>query len=204
MAICCAARPVSQANLVMSSLIPMESGADVAARGCWETIASNRAGMRYYAEIANKSVSSFDDLIHLAKENDSSARQALKTMCKALGRGMHMIALALAPGEIVVVGDITNVWELAGPVIERRDAQLSIGPCSKCSSRSRRKQRTTSQRGCSDYEFKGALTFDCLKVQEDNLVFFRTLGAYPQKCRSSSITVDLKRTSLPEDGLEIS
>ena len=86
--------------------------------GCWETIASNRAGMRYYAEIANKSVSSFDDLIQLAKANDSSAEQALTRMCKALGRGMHMIALALAPGEIVVVGDITNVWELAGAVIE--------------------------------------------------------------------------------------
>jgi predicted NBD/HSP70 family sugar kinase len=87
-------------------------------QGCWETIASNRAGMRYYAEIAKKSVSSFDDLIQLAKSDDSAAKQALTKMCRALGRGMHMIALALAPEEIVVVGDITNVWELAGAVIE--------------------------------------------------------------------------------------
>jgi phospholipase C len=31
---------------------------------------------------------------------------------------MRMIALALAPGEIVVVGDITNVWDWAAPMIE--------------------------------------------------------------------------------------
>ena len=37
-----------------------------------------------------------------------------------------MIALALAPGEIVVVGDITNVWELAGAAIESRDAPLPL------------------------------------------------------------------------------
>jgi len=93
-------------------------------RGCWETLASNRAGMRYYAEIAKKQVSSFDDLIQLAKLDDPSAKQALTKMCNALGRGMHMIALALAPGEIVVVGDITNLWELAGPAIENQMRSL--------------------------------------------------------------------------------
>ena len=87
-------------------------------KGCWETMASNRAGMRYYADIAQKPVSSFDALIQLANESDAAARRALTMMCKALGCGMHMIALALAPGEIVVVGDITNAWDLAGPVIE--------------------------------------------------------------------------------------
>ena len=39
-------------------------------------------------------------------------------MCAALGRGMHMIASALAPSEIVVVGDITPLWHLVGPLIE--------------------------------------------------------------------------------------
>ena len=86
--------------------------------GCWETIASNRAGMRYYSEITKKPVPSFDVLIHLAKEDDTAAKQALTMMSKGLGRGMHMIALALAPGEIVVVGDITNAWDLAGAIIE--------------------------------------------------------------------------------------
>lgn len=40
-----------------------------------------------------------------------------------------MIALALAPGEIVIVGDITTVWDWAGPVIEaemRRSALVRV------------------------------------------------------------------------------
>jgi predicted NBD/HSP70 family sugar kinase len=95
-------------------------------RGCWETIASNRAGLRYYAEIAKKPVPSFDVLIQLAKADDLAAKQALTMMCKALGRGMHMISLALAPGEIVVVGDITNAWDLAGAEIEAEMRRFAL------------------------------------------------------------------------------
>jgi predicted NBD/HSP70 family sugar kinase len=86
--------------------------------GCWETVASNRAGMRYYNEIAQKSSPSFDALLQMADSGEPAAVQAIDKMCKALGRGMHMIASALAPSEIVVVGDITTAWHLAGPVIE--------------------------------------------------------------------------------------
>jgi predicted NBD/HSP70 family sugar kinase len=87
-------------------------------KGCWETVASNRAGMRYYAEIAGKPVPSFDALLQLALAGDPAGKQAIDKMCEALGRGIHMIALALAPSEIVVVGDITTIWHLAGPMIE--------------------------------------------------------------------------------------
>jgi predicted NBD/HSP70 family sugar kinase len=87
-------------------------------RGCWETVASNRAGMRYYAEMAGKASPVFEDLLKLAEAGDPLARQAIHRMCVALGRGMHMIASALAPSEIVIVGDITNLWHLAGPVVE--------------------------------------------------------------------------------------
>ncbi|MGA9671456.1 MAG: ROK family protein, partial [Terracidiphilus sp.] len=87
-------------------------------RGCWETVASNRAGIRYYSEIANQPSPSFEALLKLAKDGDSEGSQAIERMCIALGRGMHMIASALAPSEIVVVGDITSMWELTGPLIE--------------------------------------------------------------------------------------
>lgn len=86
--------------------------------GCWETVASNRAGMRYYAEITNRTLPSFEALLQLAEANGQAAQQAIARMCKALGRGLHMIALALAPSEIVVVGDITTFWNVAGPVID--------------------------------------------------------------------------------------
>ena len=84
-------------------------------RGCWETVASNRAGMRYYAEIAGKPSASFESLLKLAEEGDAAAKQSIDKMCVALGRGMQMIASALAPSEIVVVGDITTLWPLRGP-----------------------------------------------------------------------------------------
>lgn len=87
-------------------------------RGCWETIASNRAGMRYYAELAQRPSPGFDQLLRMAEAGDQAACAAIDKMCRALGRGMHMVASALAPSEIVVVGDITTVWPMAAPIIE--------------------------------------------------------------------------------------
>jgi predicted NBD/HSP70 family sugar kinase len=87
-------------------------------RGCWETVASNRAGLRYYQEIAKRPLASFESLLHLAGSHDTQAMKALDAMCKALGLGMRMIALALAPSEIVIVGDITTAWSLVKPKIE--------------------------------------------------------------------------------------
>lgn len=87
-------------------------------RGCWETIASNRAGMRYYTELAQKPAPGFDQLLRMAEAGDPAAREAIDKMCRALGRGMHMVASGLAPSEIVVVGDITTAWQMAAPIIE--------------------------------------------------------------------------------------
>ena len=100
-------------------------------KGCWETIASNRAGLRYYAETAKTPLSSFEDLLRLAEAHDAAAEAAIGKMCKALGRGMHMIALALAPREIVIVGDITALWDVAGPLIE---AEMHSSPLVRASS----------------------------------------------------------------------
>lgn len=88
-------------------------------RGCWETLAANPAGMRYYSELSGKPSPPFDELLQMAAEGDGAAMQAIERMCSALGRGMHMIASALAPAEIIVVGDITTIWHIAGPLIER-------------------------------------------------------------------------------------
>jgi predicted NBD/HSP70 family sugar kinase len=87
-------------------------------KGCWETLAANPAGMRYYAEFANKPSPPFEDLLKLADTGDAAGGQAIDRMCAALGRGMHMIATALAPSEIIVVGDITTLWHRVGPLIQ--------------------------------------------------------------------------------------
>jgi len=87
-------------------------------RGCWETLAANPAGMRYYSEAVNKPSPPFEEILRLVLAGDPAAMSAIERMCTALGRGMRMIASALAPAEIVVVGDITTLWNIAGPMIE--------------------------------------------------------------------------------------
>ena len=87
-------------------------------RGCWETFASNRAGMRYYRELCGGTVLPFERIVQLADQGDAAALTAVSKMASALGRGMHMIVSALAPSEIVVVGELTRLWKVAHPIIE--------------------------------------------------------------------------------------
>lgn len=94
--------------------------------GCWETLAANPAGMRYYTESSGKASPPFEDLLKLVADGDSPANEAIGRMCDALGRGMHMIASALAPTEIVVVGEITTIWQIAGPLIEAAMRRLPL------------------------------------------------------------------------------
>jgi predicted NBD/HSP70 family sugar kinase len=89
-------------------------------RGCWETLASNRAAIRFYEEISgNKRSTTFSGLLRLAIAQDPAALGAMNRVAENLGRGMRMIAAALAPTEIIVVGEITNVWHMIGPIVER-------------------------------------------------------------------------------------
>jgi len=87
--------------------------------GCWETVASNRAGLRYYQEISGKSApANFAALVKLAQADDAQAIAALEKMSLFLGRGLRMIASALAPKEIVIVGELTAVWYMFGKQVE--------------------------------------------------------------------------------------
>jgi predicted NBD/HSP70 family sugar kinase len=87
--------------------------------GCWESFASNPAALRYFREITGKpSPPTFASLVRMAQSGNQSAIQAIDKMSLSLGRGLRMIASALAPTEIVVVGEITNAWYLFGPKIE--------------------------------------------------------------------------------------
>ncbi|MEO6982108.1 MAG: ROK family transcriptional regulator [Edaphobacter sp.] len=100
--------------------------------GCWETVASNRAGLRYYKEISGKpSLKSFCALVKLAQTDDADAIKALEKMAVALGRGLRMIASALAPHEIIIVGDITNVWYMFGKIVEEEFKQNALSKGSK-------------------------------------------------------------------------
>jgi predicted NBD/HSP70 family sugar kinase len=88
-------------------------------RGCWETLASDRAAVRYYSEQPNtKRHATFSNVLRLALDHDPVALTALKRVAENLGRGMRMIAAALAPDEIVVVGEITAAWHEIGHLVE--------------------------------------------------------------------------------------
>jgi predicted NBD/HSP70 family sugar kinase len=87
--------------------------------GCWEMLASNRAAISYYSELASPSSPiSFDALLKLSQTGDRHAVAALTRMAEHLGHGIRIIAVSLAPREIVVVGDITTVWHAFGGIIE--------------------------------------------------------------------------------------
>jgi predicted NBD/HSP70 family sugar kinase len=87
--------------------------------GCWETLASNRAALRYYNDLApSVAATNFDALLKLSQGGDKKAIKTLEKMAFQLGRGIRMIASALAPNKIVVVGDITAAWHTFGPIVE--------------------------------------------------------------------------------------
>jgi len=96
-------------------------------RGCWETLASNRAAIRYYTELNPAAAPpSFDALIKLSESGEQLATQALTRMAQQLGAGIRMIAAVLAPREIVVVGDITTAWHTFGPIVEEEMKKHSL------------------------------------------------------------------------------
>lgn len=87
--------------------------------GCWETLASNRAAVRYYRESPDaKSNINFTALLRLVLAGEPVATAALHRVAANLGRGMGMIVAALAPTEIIVVGEITAAWHEIGPIVD--------------------------------------------------------------------------------------
>jgi predicted NBD/HSP70 family sugar kinase len=95
-------------------------------QGCWEAYASNTAALRYYAEALGQSGKgpvrdgsnlTFDDLLLAVEHDDPAALKALGQMAHYLGTGIAMLVTGLAPDVIVVVGEVTRVWDKVGPVV---------------------------------------------------------------------------------------
>jgi predicted NBD/HSP70 family sugar kinase len=103
--------------------IPMEAKGlpcSCGSRGCWETLAAEPAATRHYMKHAKrKATVSFSELLEFAATGDRAASASLRMMAQQLGRGMQMIAAALAPAEIIVVGDCTAAWRRMERIIER-------------------------------------------------------------------------------------
>ncbi|HUV71121.1 MAG TPA: ROK family transcriptional regulator [Terracidiphilus sp.] len=87
--------------------------------GCWETFASNRAGLRYYRELAPESaVGSFKELMELAMGGDLRALRSIDKMMTYLARGITILVAGLAPEVVIIVGDCTALWPRIYPILE--------------------------------------------------------------------------------------
>ncbi len=93
-------------------------------RGCWEVLASNSAGLRYYFESDGRNSSAaagalgFQDLLSLAEQGDQLAGRALNQMAVQLGRGARMVVAGLAPQAIAFIGEFTAAWNRFCPIIQ--------------------------------------------------------------------------------------
>jgi predicted NBD/HSP70 family sugar kinase len=58
------------------------------------------------------------ELLHLAEEGDTDAIEAISRQCTALGRGLRMVTVTLAPEVILITGDIASSWARFGPIVE--------------------------------------------------------------------------------------
>jgi len=99
-------------------------------RGCWEMFASSNAALRYYAEEKPDSRPlRIQELLHLAEEGDQAAIDAVSRQCTALGRGLRMVTVTLAPEVILITGDIASSWARFGAIVEKELANTMLaGP----------------------------------------------------------------------------
>jgi predicted NBD/HSP70 family sugar kinase len=87
--------------------------------GCWETFASNRAGLRYYSELGPaRELSSFQQLLELALAGDIRALRSIDKMATQLARGLAILVAGLAPEVVIIVGECTALWPRISPLIE--------------------------------------------------------------------------------------
>ena len=109
-----------------AALVPDGLECSCGNRGCWEMYASNSAAVRYYSQagsrgrrtaIVDKTIS-FEHLLRLAQQGDAKAVDALQQMAKYLGLGIAPLVSGLAPDMIVIVGEVTRVWDNVGPIIK--------------------------------------------------------------------------------------
>lgn len=96
-------------------------------RGCWELYASNQAAIREYVKTStnrskrtdNQPPPTFEDILRLAEQGDVKALTAIEAMAEYLGRGLSLLIVGLAPRQIVLIGEITRVWNIIYPIINR-------------------------------------------------------------------------------------
>ena len=89
-------------------------------RGCWERYASNSAAVARYLQATGAPASehvTFEELCRRAAAGDKAAEDALDATARALGDGLADLMTGLAPEVIVIIGEVTAIWDRVGPVV---------------------------------------------------------------------------------------
>lgn len=92
-------------------------------RGCWETLASERATVERFHRVTAKQglpLVKITDLISLANKNDALALQSLQITAEHLGEGIASLVHGLNPEIVVVGGNITSAWSIIEPIIKEK------------------------------------------------------------------------------------
>jgi predicted NBD/HSP70 family sugar kinase len=89
-------------------------------RGCWETLASSDAALRFYSELApGTKQMTIQHLMHLAGEGDPLAIEAVERQARHLGQGLRLVTAALSPELILITGALTMEWATFGSIVQK-------------------------------------------------------------------------------------
>ena len=89
-------------------------------RGCWETMASSDAALRFYAELVpDAKPLSIQSLLHMTDEGDGAAIAAVERQARWLGQGLRIVTAAVSPELILITGALTTCWARFGPLVEQ-------------------------------------------------------------------------------------
>jgi transcriptional regulator of PTS gene len=99
-------------------------------RGCWETLASNRATIERHRALSKRKnrAQSVSEIITQARQGDAAAMEAIETTARYLGEGIANLAHGLSPEVVVIGGEITNAWSIISPIINKRVKSNYIVP----------------------------------------------------------------------------
>jgi len=89
-------------------------------RGCWETVASSRALVRYHREFDPGSDKlTPTEIVSRALDGNQAALSALSRQIENIARGLHLLSAIVSPDLILFAGDVAAYWSLCAPVFAK-------------------------------------------------------------------------------------
>jgi predicted NBD/HSP70 family sugar kinase len=97
-------------------------------RGCWETYASNEAGLRLYEQLSGRKLSGFESLIGLFLQNDAIALRVIEETVYYLGVGIANLINGLNPEMVVIGGSLGTIGDQIYPELVNTVKEHCLAP----------------------------------------------------------------------------